>query len=132
MRSFVAVTAVALLLTACSGGDDDATSKQPAQVAESAASGPGQQVGEPTAAQRTALLKGLAGIDPALSRGREQAFDNAVTTCADLLDPKDRTGRALRDAARLRFSGVAELDDAQTMKVLTVVRDTICPDAAWP
>jgi hypothetical protein len=132
MRSFVAVTAAALLLTACSGGADDAAPKQPAQVAESAASGPGQQVGEPTAAQRAALLKGLAGIDPALSRGREQAVDNAVTTCADLLDPKDRTGRALRDAARLRFSGIAELDDAQTMKVLTVVRDTICPDAAWP
>jgi hypothetical protein len=87
----------------------------------------------PTKAQRTALVKALGGVDKGLAADKDRAVEDAMTTCQDLLDTEGRrTGRAIVSAARLRFSGRVELTEGQTRKVITAVRDNVCPDAAWP
>jgi hypothetical protein len=134
MRCLVVVPVVALVLAGCSGGAAEPQGRKPAQEAGATTEARVQSdVVAPTKAQRTALVKALGGVHKGLVTDQGRVVEDAMKTCQDLLDTEGRrTGRAIVSAARLRFSGRVELTEAETRKVVTAVRDNICPDAAWP
>jgi hypothetical protein len=133
MRWLIVPTAAALLLSGCSGGSEEPDGHKPAQAAGATTAPAQSDVVAPTKAQRAALVRALGGVHKGLVTDKDRAVDDAVKTCQDLLDTEGRrTGRAIITAARLRFSGRVELTESETRKLVTAVRDNICPDAAWP
>lgn len=123
----VLAAAALLALTAC--GSSHTTSEPPAPTAPVASvpAAPGAPAdANNTEAKRSALLLGLASVDPGIATNHERAIRRAQVQCATL-----NTGGSDPDhLAAERFGDPAHpLTDAQGKQIDDLLRATVCPGA---
>lgn len=130
------LAALALTLTACESGDDQADAKPSAVPSELT---PGQRASidaangippEPKPAARAAYLADLDAISPDIVHGKpDKAIDRGRNQCSSIKQGKDR--QQLIETTNYRFSSPDHPDGHGTdiaAKILDVVHKRLCPD----
>ncbi|MFE0625616.1 hypothetical protein ACFW3D_01440 [Streptomyces sp. NPDC058864] len=127
----VLLAAVLLAVTACSSGTDDAGGKPEGGGAPPTAGAPGSKVpdisegipGEPTGAERAALLAALKAVDPALAADADKAVANARQQCATITGGGNTVA-----AAQSRFGSAGhQVTEEQAKAINAVLERTLCP-----
>ncbi|HEY5835969.1 hypothetical protein [Streptomyces sp.] len=121
-----ALTAAALLaLAACSSTDESKPGFPPGTKVATAPPISAPTVPSPDAAQQTALLGKLTGIDPGLTVSPDRAIRRAVNSCETLHTNPDR--KAAVHTIALRFDGGnAHIDDAKAERIAAAIEATFC------
>ena len=115
------LAALALTLTACDSGDDQADAKPTASSPAPANSA----FLEPNATQEKTLINGLTAIDPGLTVNEERAVRRSVNVCDDIRKGKD--GKTVISNAAYRYDGGdASVDNAKAEKIVKVIKDSYC------
>ena len=116
------LAALALTLTACDSGDDQADTKP---TASSPAPASSSAFLEPNATQEKTLINGLTAIDPGLTVNEERAVRRSVNVCDDIRNGKD--GKTVISNAAYRYDGGdASVDNAKAEKIVKVIKDAYC------
>lgn len=115
------LAALALTLTACDSGDDQADTKpnknSPAPTASDFL--------RPNVAQQKTLIDGLTAIDPGLTVNEERAVRRSVNVCDDIRKGKD--DKTVTGNAAYRYDGGnADVDNAKAEKIVKVIKDAYC------
>jgi ABC-type oligopeptide transport system substrate-binding subunit len=116
------LAALALTLTACDSGDDQADTKPSAKSPAPATS---SAFLRPNAAQEKTLIDGLTAIDPGLTTNQDRAVRRSVDVCDDIRKGKD-SKTVISNAAYRYDGGNASVDNAKAEKIVRVIKDAYC------
>lgn len=125
MRTHITIgilAVLALTLTACESGDDQADTKP---SADSPAPATSSAFLRPTPEQEKTLIDGLTAIDPGLTVKPDRAISRSVGVCDDIRKGKDEA-TVVKNAAFRYDGGDASVDEAKGAKIVQVIKDAYC------